>query len=124
MKFNYSFIPVLALAAVWSWAQTASISGTWKAKTVSARGTAEQTITFQQSGDTFTGEMVNSAGVKEPIVEGKISGNKIEFKVERKQPSGEVSKITYKGTLSGDEITGTFVGASGATVNWTAKKTP
>lgn len=122
MKLNLILISTVILAATWALAQGVDISGTWNGKTVSARGTAEQTITFTQSGDSFTGEMVNSAGVKEAITDGRISGNDIEFNVERKQASGDVSKVAYRGTVKGDEITGTFTGASGATVNWTATK--
>ena len=33
-----------------------------------------------------------------------------------------MADVAYKGTVKGDEITGTFTGASGATVNWTATK--
>ena len=122
MKRKSAIFIFVLLAASWAMAQGVDLSGTWKAKTVSARGSSEQTITFAQAGDSFTGEMVNSAGVQEAITDGKVSGNAIEFNVERKQASGEVSKVAYKGTVSGDEITGTFTGASGATVNWTAKK--
>ena len=122
MRLNLIMFTTVILAASWALAQGVDISGTWNAKTVSARGTAEQTITFSQSGDSFTGEMVNSAGAKEPITDGRVSGNDIEFNVERKQATGDVSKVAYKGTVKGDEITGTFTGASGATINWTATK--
>ena len=122
MKFRVAIIASFILAATWALAQGVALTGTWKAKTVSARGTAEQTITFKQSGSTFTGEMVNSSGTKENIVDGKITGTDIEFNVERKAASGDVNKVAYKGKVNGDEITGTFTGASGASVNWTAKK--
>ena len=122
MKLKFMIFANVLLAASWALAQGVDISGTWNAKTVSARGSSEQTITFSQSGASFTGEMMNSAGVKEAITDGTISGNAIVFNVERKQASGDVGKVAYKGTVNGDEITGTFTGASGATVNWTAKK--
>jgi len=125
MKIKIAILTAVLLAATSAtrtMAQGPDISGAWKAKTVSARGTAEQTITFKQSGSSFTGEMVNSAGVREAITDGKITGSDIEFNVERKQASGDVSKVAYKGKVDGDEITGTFTGASGASVNWTAKK--
>jgi hypothetical protein len=114
-------IPVL-LAATWVFGQTPNVSGTWKAKTVSPRGTAEQTLTLQQTGNTFTGEMVNSAGVKEAVKDGKITGDAVEFSVERRQASGETALVPYKGTLKGNEMSGTFTGATGATVNWSATK--
>jgi hypothetical protein len=122
MKQKLIIFFTVILAASWALAQGVNITGTWNAKTVSPRGTAEQTLTFAQSGDAFTGEMVNSAGTREAVTDGKVSGNAIEFNVDRKQASGDVTKVAYKGTVAGDEITGTFTGASGATVNWTAKK--
>jgi hypothetical protein len=122
MRTRLALLPAILLATSWAAAQAVDLSGTWKAKTVSPRGTAEQTVTFHQTGDTFTGEMINSAGAKETISGGKVSGNQIEFVVERKQASGEVAKVPYKGTVNGNEITGTFTGATGATVNWTATK--
>ena len=123
MKLNKTaFAIFVMLLGSWALAQGVDISGTWKAKTVSARGTAEQTITFKQTGNTFTGEMVNSQGASEAIKDGKIKGDAIEFNLERKQASGEMGLVPYKGTVKGDEITGTFTGASGASVNWTAKR--
>jgi len=122
MKLKSAIVTVVLLSATWALAQGVNLSGTWKAKTVSARGSSEQTVTFKQTGNTFTGEMTNSQGVKEAIVDGKVTGSDIEFNVERKQASGEVAKVAYKATVKGDEITGSFTGASGATVNWTATK--
>src|SRR5262245_11370509 len=97
------FVMLLATLTV---AQSADLSGTWRAKTISPRGTAEQTLTLKQSGTTFTGEMVNSQGVKEAVKDGKITGDAVEFSVERKQPSGETMMVPYKGTLKGNEMTG------------------
>jgi hypothetical protein len=122
MKLKSAIFTLVLLAGSLAVAQSVDLNGTWKAKTVSARGTAEQTINFKQAGNTFTGDITNSAGVKENIKDGKVSGNDIEFNVERKQASGDMANVAYKGTVKGNEITGTFTGASGATVNWTATK--
>ena len=128
MKINkVMFFTVALLASAWmstpaAMAQKANLSGTWKAKTTSAQGTAEQTITFQQTGDTFTGEMTTSQGARQAIKDGKIKGDEIEFNVERMRPNGETSSVAYKGKLKGDEISGTFVGQTGRTVEWTAMR--
>lgn len=124
-KFSIVILVVLAatlIAASGAIAQTVNISGTWKAKTTSAQGSAEQSITFKQAGNSFTGEMVTSQGAKEAIQDGKINGDEIEFNVERKRPSGETASIPYKGKVKGDEISGTFTGATGRSVEWTAKR--
>lgn len=122
VKSTRAFIALFVLlTAAWAFAET-DLSGTWKAKTISARGSSEQTMTLKQSGDSFTGEMVNSAGVKETIKDGTVKGSDISFKVERKQASGEMSDVEYSGTVTGTEMKGSFVGASGAKVEWTATK--
>ena len=125
MKLKLAVITAVILSATWAIAQgSVNLTGTWKAKTVSARGSSEQTMALNQTGTTFTGEMTNAQGVKETIKDGKISGNDITFNISRKQASGDMADVAYKGTVKGDEITGTFTGASGATVNWTASKQP
>ena len=123
MKHNRILFAIVAtLVASFALAQDAKLNGTWNAKTVSPRGTAEQTMTIKQTGKTFTGEMTTSQGTKEAIKDGKINGDQFEFSVERKQPSGDTAMVPYKGTVKGDEITGTFTGASGRDVDWSAKR--
>lgn len=123
MKHNRILFAIVAtLVASFALAQDAKLNGTWNAKTVSPRGTAEQTMTIKQTGKTFTGEMTTSQGTKEAIKDGKINGDQFEFSVERKQPSGDTAMVPYKGTVKDDEITGTFTGASGRDIDWTAKR--
>jgi hypothetical protein len=108
--------------ASWALAQRVNLTGAWKVKTVSPQGTSEQTITFQQTGNTFTGEMVNSQGAKEAIKGGKVTGEAIEFTIERQRPTGETASVPYKGKVNGDAITGSFTGATGREVQWTAER--
>ena len=126
MKLKLAILTAVVFTATWmamgALAQDVNLTGTWKAKTVSARGSSEQTMELKQSGNTFTGEMTNAQGVKETIKDGKVTGSDITFNISRKQASGDMADVAYKGTVKGDEITGTFTGASGATVNWTATK--
>jgi hypothetical protein len=122
MKLKLAMTTAVVLSATWALAQGVNLTGTWKAKTVSARGSSEQTMELKQTGNTFTGEMTNAQGVKEAIKDGKVSGSDISFNISRKQASGDMADVAYKGTVKGNEITGTFTGASGATVNWTATK--
>jgi hypothetical protein len=124
-KTRYLILAITALALFTTgslFAASANISGNWKAKTVSAQGSAEQTITFNQNGDAFTGEMTTSQGTKESVKDGKVIGDDIEFNVERKRPNGEVSMVAYKGKVTGNQIAGTFVGATGRNIEWTATK--
>jgi len=122
MKIMISSISLSLLIAAGAMAQKVDLSGTWKAKTTSARGTAEQTMSLKQKGNTFTGEMTTSQGTKEAIRDGTVNGDEIELGVERKQPDGKTAIVPYKGKVSGDEIKGTFTGASGREVEWSAKR--
>lgn len=123
MKVKEMTVAILALlAAAWAFAGNVDISGTWQVKTTSPLGTAQQIITFQQSGDSFSGVMLASDGTKQPIKDGKVNGDEIEFNVLRKRPTGEISTVPYKGKVKGKAITGTFVGATGRNVDWTATR--
>ena len=73
MKLKLAIVFVVLLSASLAVAQSVNLTGTWKAKTVSARGSSEQTIDFKQAGASFTGEMTNAQGVKETIKDGKVS---------------------------------------------------
>ena len=112
----------LLLMANWAMAQKVELTGTWKAEVNSPQGKSEQTITFKQAGNSLTGEMITSQGTKEAIKDGKVTGDEIEFAVERKRPTGETALVPYKGKVTGDQITGTFTGGSGRTLEWTAKR--
>ena len=111
-------------AVVGAFAQETTLSGTWTVKTSSQQGTSEQTATIQQTGNKFTGEMTTAQGAKEEIKDGAVNGDDIQFVIERKRPTGETAKVSYKGKLngSGDEIEGSFTGASGREVKFTATR--
>jgi len=115
------YLSVLLMPS-WAVAQAVDITGTWEAQVTSPQGKSEQTLTLKQAGDSFAGEMITSQGNKEAIKDGKVNGDEIEFSVERRRPSGEIAPVLYKGKVKGDEITGTFIGASGRTIEWTAKR--
>ena len=118
MKLSrYIGVGAFLLAATLVMAQGAKVDGSWKTQTKSARGNSEQTMTLKQTGATFAGEMVTAQGDKQAIKDGTITGNDIEFTITR--PQGDVQ---YKGTVSGDSMSGTFKGASGAEVQWTATR--
>ena len=97
MKLKLAIVFVVLLSASLAVAQSVNLTGTWKAKTVSARGSSEQTIDFKQAGASFTGEMTNAQGVKETIKDGKVTGNDISFSISRKQASGNMADVVLQG---------------------------
>lgn len=118
MKFLKLALAVAAMAAV---ALAADVSGNWKSKMETPRGTFERTFVFKQDGDKLTGKIVSQRGEIE-IKEGKVNKDEIEFTVDQPGPGGETRKVTYKGKVSGDEIKGTFTGPGGQEREWSATK--
>jgi hypothetical protein len=91
---------VLAASA---FALASDVNGKWVAQ-VQGRGgqTREQTFNFKAEGDKLTGTVSGMRG-DNPISDGTIKGDDIEFNVVVSF-NGNEFKIHYKGKVSGDEI--------------------
>ena len=113
---------VLLVLVAWAEAEAIDLTGTWKSTVKNPRGTFEQTFEFKQIGDKLTGYIASPQGHREEIKDGKVNADQIEFRVERQQPSGQNFTVPYKGTVKGDEITGTFAGPGGHTTEWSATR--
>ncbi len=107
MKKFAVFAGLALLVAVWT-AAAADVSGTWKSKFETPRGTRERTYVLKQEGDKLTGKIITPRGETE-IKEGKVSGDEIEFKAEqRRGPDAEPITVLYKAKVSGDKLEGTM----------------
>lgn len=92
---------LFSLLATLAWA--ADVTGTWKAQIPGRDGTpSETTFTFKVDGATLTGTVTTPRG-ETAISDGKIDGDNISFLLIRKFQDKEM-KMTYKGTVSGNEI--------------------
>jgi hypothetical protein len=111
-----TFVTVFALAAP----AASDVSGTYKSTMETPRGTQEQTFVLKADGDKLTGKVVTPRGETE-IKDGKVTGDEIEFTVERTGQGGQTMKTTYKGKVGSDGIKGTATGGQGSR-DWTAKK--
>ena len=116
----YSFALLLVLLAAFSAIWAADLTGRWKSSTKTPRGTVERAFVFKQEVNKLTGHILSPHGQKEPIKDGKVGRDEIEFSVERRQPGGGSGIVTYKGKVKGDKIKGTFVGPGGYAIEWTA----
>ena len=97
---------VLAIMAIP--ASAADVSGNWKSKMETPRGTMERTIQLKQDGDKLTGKIVTQRGEQE-IKDGKVSGDSIEFKVDQRMgQGGDTVSVTYKAKITGDKMEGTM----------------
>jgi len=110
MKKLAVFVGLAVLFAAFAVTATAAeVSGTYKQKMETQRGTSELTITLKQDGATVTGTVVRQFGEKrteQQVKEGKVSGDQVEFKVETRM--GENTIIaTYKAKVTAEGLEGT-----------------
>lgn len=83
----------------------ADVDGKWESEQAGRDGQMmKTTYEFQSNGSELTGKIISSRG-ETPISEGKVDGNNISFVVVRAGRNGGEFKMTYKGVVSGDEIT-------------------
>jgi hypothetical protein len=83
------------------------LSGTWTG-TIPARNNEVQDITFRlvQKGDVLTGKMYRDTTAV-PILDGKIVGDKVSFRVESEEQVGNlfiVIKYSFTGSMKGADI--------------------
>ena len=97
MKWLLTLTAAFALTA-----SAADVAGTWKASVETPNGTFESTFTFKVDGDKLTGTVVGQMG-EAPITDGKVNGDKVSFAVTR-EFNGNTFKITYEGTVNGNEM--------------------
>lgn len=100
-------LPLVALAALMGspllHAQAASVAGTWMATFETQVGEQQYTFEFVVKGTELTGTAKGNLMGETAISDGKIDGTTITF-VENANYQGMPLRITYTGTVSGDEI--------------------
>ena len=112
----------VGVVVLWHCSPAPDVNGTWEVTVVNTRGTFRTTFAFAQVGSSLSGYASSPLGDREEIKSGRAEGGRIEFTVLRVNPSGEPAPVAYKGTVTGDEIKGTFRGPGGNEVEWTAKR--
>ncbi len=105
-------------------AYSADITGNWKATAEGPNGTMERTFVFKVDGAKLTGETTSSFVGRSVIADGKTDGENLSFTIVANLQGNEV-KISYKGKVTGDNIslTSSF-GDSGQNIEWKGKRTP
>lgn len=119
LKILLAGVALLALAAPASAQETADVTGEWVITAESPRGTQTREVTFEQDGNSLTGEMETQMG-SWPIEKGSVNGNEISFTMVFTRGDRSM-EMTYTGTVEGDEMSGKFVTPRGE-VPWTAKR--
>lgn len=120
MKKAISIAAVFAFAlmATAAFAQS-KVDGKWETTMQGPNGNSmTQTYTFKTEGNKLSGTVSGRRG--DTPLEGTVDGNKINFTVTRQTQNGEM-KMTYSGTVDGDNIKGT-VQVNDNSRDWTAKR--
>jgi hypothetical protein len=100
MKLRTLFLTLLVAGA----ALAADVTGKWTATMQGRDGnTREVVYNLKAEGDKLTGTTTGFRGQELQIQDGKVDGDKISF-VTKAEFNGNTMVITYKGTVSGDEI--------------------
>ncbi|MFB3826885.1 MAG: hypothetical protein ACE15B_08950 [Bryobacteraceae bacterium] len=101
MKLILTSLCLLALTA--GVVLAADVNGSWKASVPGRDGaTFDMTFTFKADGEKLTGT-VGSAMGETSITDGKVTGDKITFKV-KLEFQGNSMVINYEGAVSASEI--------------------
>lgn len=121
MKRFILFFAVIGVAAFTSFGAEANAAGVWKWTLSEQSG--ETFLTIKQEGEKLTGNYTNRFG-KAEIVDGKLKGDDLSFKVKR-DFNGQEFVIKYSGKLAGDKITGKAefdVNGETRAMDWNAKR--
>lgn len=98
-RFAISVACILAAAALLF---AADVSGKWTASFETQIGVQNYTYEFKVDGEKLTGTAKSQFG-QGAIAEGTVKGDQISF-VENLDFQGQPIKISYTGTIAGDEI--------------------
>lgn len=103
-RTNRLSILAVLLATTAAFLFAADVSGTWTATFDTQVGQQPYTFMFKQDGMKLTGTAKNTFTETDvEITDGKVDGDTISF-VENMTYQGMPLRITYKGTINGDEI--------------------
>jgi len=100
MRKRILVLAVIVMLACFAIANAADLSGKWKGELQSPNGPLEINFDFHVDGEKLTGTVMNTYGT-EQITDGTVKGNAISFIV---LAGGGQFKITYKGTVSGEDL--------------------
>jgi len=111
MKKVAMFCALLALTCMIAFG--AAIDGKWTAQTEGRNGPQTQTLMLKADGGKLTGNLEGGRGGPVDLMEGKMDGMNVTFKVMRAGRDGASTTITYTGMLMGDDLKLTATGGRG-----------
>jgi len=119
-KASLAALAIVAILSLAAWA--VDVSGTWEMSSPGRDGAImTRDITIVQEGNKIKVTMPGRPGGDPITGEGTIEGNAIEWKIVRQGRDGQEMTMTYKGTVDGAAMKGTFA-MMDREIEWTAKK--
>ena len=112
--------------SVYFWIIPANVTGTWDWKMGAGSGKKDYSLQLEQNFQEVEGKAQEDAFlIPLTIKEGKITGDKLEFALERRV-RGQKERLLFTGIVSGHNIVGQVVieGKPGSKENWRAKRIP
>lgn len=100
---------LLAALAMVAFAADVDVTGNWKASVETPNGSMDLTYVLKSTGNVVTGTIQSQMGEMKIDDGGKIDGDKISFSVTIEN----IGKISYSGTVKGDEMTLNFTFGGG-----------
>jgi len=98
---NRAFVlTAMMMLACFAVAHAADLNGKWKGELQSPNGPLEINFDLHVDGEKLTGTVTNTYGT-EQITEGTVKGDAISFVI---LAGGGQFKITYKGTVAGEDL--------------------
>jgi len=85
-------------------AQAVDVTGAWLLTVESPNGTGEREVTFVQDGDNLSGQISSSQA--SGLLIGSVDGSDVTFVATVQMQTGSFD-ITYRATVTGDEMEGT-----------------
>ena len=100
MRNRVVIFSAIVLLACFCTAHAADLNGKWKGELQSPNGALEINMDFHVAGEKLTGTVTNMYGTEE-IKDGTVKGDGISFVI---MAGGGQFKITYRGTVAGDDL--------------------
>jgi autotransporter translocation and assembly factor TamB len=122
--FSKIVVCALTLGLFCATVLAADLTGTWTGQITGPAGEKhELTLKLKSDGAKVTGSITGGppTGAEQPIANGKLEGDQLEFEVQAPGPGGESLTLTYKGKVSGNKIQGSNESPMGS-LPWEATK--
>jgi hypothetical protein len=113
------FLIMLLFASTWA----ADIMGKWIAKIPAGKGTVETVFNFKWDGSRLTGTVADPQG-ETAISMGLLIDDEISFAIDVRSPTGNKTRLVYKGKIAGDDIkfTRTLQDGTGQPLEFVARR--